>query len=425
MTRTLSDLLLPFLFAREADLLSTTDDGPALAVPVVPLFETIDDLAGSAAVLDAFLAHAWTRRSLALQRARQDSSELVQEVMIGYSDSNKDGGLIASLWGLHEAQRALAKTGQAHGVRVRFFHGRGGSTSRGAGPTHRFVKSLPGEALRFDLRVTEQGETIAQKYANPMTGTHHAEVLVANVFRSSVLSLGAPGRKTDEAEAVRATLERAMHRLSRTSLDAYRSLVERPGFVTFFREATPVDAIERSRIGSRPARRTGQHSLADLRAIPWVFSWGQARFHLSGWYGVGTALETLARDDHDAFQTLARHFLVWSPAHYALGNAATALMRGYAALVDDATLREDVLATILDERARALAMLETLYQGPLASRRPAVHAAVEARTPSLRLLHARQIELLRRHRRNPGNDALVDELLLTVNALAMGLGGTG
>jgi phosphoenolpyruvate carboxylase len=357
----------------------------------------------------------------------------VQEVMIGYSDSNKDGGLVASLWGLYDAQRTLAAVGRSHGVRVRFFHGRGGSTSRGAGPTHRFVKSLPGEALRFDLRVTEQGETIAQKYANPVTGTHHAELLVANVLRASTLALARPGPSAPTLDdETRTALERAMGRLARTSFEAYRSLVTRPGFVAFFREATPIDAIERSRIGSRPARRTGQRSLADLRAIPWVFSWAQSRFLLSGWFGVGSALEALGREDPAALALLGHHFLAWSPAHYALGNAASAIawsdpdvMRRYTALVGDTEAGQALLDVVLAERTRTEAALESLYQGPLSVRRPAVHAAIEARGPALRLLHERQIELLRHHRREPTNEVVLDELLLTVNALAMGLGGTG
>jgi phosphoenolpyruvate carboxylase len=432
MTRSLSDLLVVYLFAREVGLVHQAEDGPACPLPIVPLFETIDDLAQSAAVLDGFLEHPWTKRSLALQRSLRGEREPVQEVMIGYSDSNKDGGLVASLWGLYGAQRSLAAVGRTHGVRVRFFHGRGGSTSRGAGPTHRFVKSLPGDALRFDLRVTEQGETISQKYANPMTGAHHVEVLVANVLRSSALEQAPKPPVDGPTDAERIALERAMDILSRASLDAYQRLVGRDGFISFFREATPIDAIERSRIGSRPSRRTGQRSLQDLRAIPWVFSWGQARFHLSGWFGVGSALDALMREDAAGFAALEQHFIAWSPAHYALGNAATAVawtdpevMRQYCALVTDRALSDELLGVVLEERARTMAMLERLYQGSLAERRPGVHAAVVARTPALRVLHARQIELLRRHRRSTTDEALLNELLLTVNALAMGLGGTG
>jgi len=431
MTRSLSDLLVVYLFAREVGLVAATPDGPACLVPVVPLFETIEDLEGSPAVLAAFLATPWTRRSLAWQQHARGGDGPVQEVMVGYSDSNKDGGPLASLWGLHRAQRLLAAAGDDAGVRVRFFHGRGGSTSRGAGPTHRFVKSLPGEALRFDLRMTEQGETIAQKYANQATATHHAELLVANVVRASALAERRHGVDTSTTE--QPLLHRAMDALAASSFSAYRALVERPGFVEFFRAATPIDVIEQSRIGSRPSRRSGQKSLADLRAIPWVFSWGQARFHLSGWFGVGTALAALEADDGDAFAALRRHLLTWAPLHYALGNAATSVawadpawMARYASLVGDDAVRDGVLDIVRREHALTIAKLEVLYDGPLAERRPDVHTAITARRPLLDLLHERQIQLLRRARAPDASDpALLDELLLTVNALAMGLGGTG
>jgi phosphoenolpyruvate carboxylase len=428
MTRSLSDLLLVYLFAREVGLVAHTSEGPASLLPVVPLFETISDLEASPAILEAFLAEPWTRRSLALQAELRGEREPVQEVMIGYSDSNKDGGILASLWGLYRAQRALAEVGDRGGVRVRFFHGRGGSTSRGAGPTHRFVKSLPEDALRFDLRMTEQGETIAQKYANHATAVHHAELLVANVLRASVLARDG-GSAPEEAAA----LERDMSVLAERSFAAYRELVTREGFVRFFRQATPIDVIEQSRIGSRPARRTGQHTLADLRAIPWVFAWGQARFHLSGWYGVGTALAHLEQTSPEGFERVRRHLFTWAPVHYGLSNAATAVawadpevMVRYASLVEEPALREGILRAVLDEHARTHAMLERLYGGPLSERRPDVDEAIAARRPALHLLHDRQVALLQRYRagEHPDED-LLTQLLLTVNALAMGLGGTG
>ncbi|MBX3248580.1 MAG: phosphoenolpyruvate carboxylase [Myxococcales bacterium] len=442
MTRSLSDLLVVYLFAREVGLVALEPEGPACLLPVVPLFETISDLEASPEILAAFLDEPWTRRSLALQgRLRGDGDEPMQDVMIGYSDSNKDGGALASLWGLYRAQAALAEVGTRRGVRVRFFHGRGGTTSRGAGPTHRFVKSLPEGALRHDLRMTEQGETIAQKYANPSTAIHQAELLVANVFRASHLVEGVDPARAREAlgqpdDAERARLEAAMSTLAARGLAAYRALVEREGFVRFFREATPIDVIEQSRIGSRPSRRSGQQTLDDLRAIPWVFSWGQARFLLSGWYGAGTALEALAEESPEDFERFRHHLLTWAPLHYALSNTATSVawaspdvMRRYASLVRDPALREPLLGAILDEHARTHRMLERLYGGPLAERRPGVHAAVSAREAPLATLHERQVQLLERYRaaRASGDEApeLLTELLLTVNALAMGLGGTG
>lgn len=211
--------------------------------------------------------------------------------MLGYSDSNKDGGILASLWGLHQAETRLVQVGQKHGVEVEFFHGRGGTIGRGAGPTHVFLDALPWGSLRGRMRVTEQGEVIAQKYANRVTATYHLERLIAGTVRTSMLH-----RSGDVPFGSPHPLSSVWAEVVEQSLAAYRALVETDGFLTFFRQATPIDALEHSRIGSRPPRRTGQPSLADLRAIPWVFSWGQARFHLPGWYGVGSGLAWLRRE---------------------------------------------------------------------------------------------------------------------------------
>lgn len=428
MTRSTADLLAVYLFAREVGLLHETAAGPACPLAVVPLFETIEDLERSAAILAAFLDHPLTRRSLELQRQLKGERDLVQQVMIGYSDSNKDGGLVASLWALYRAQKAMAAVGRERGVRIRFFHGRGGTISRGAGPTHRFIKALPAGALGGDLRVTEQGEAIAQKFANRLTASYNLELYLAGVTRATVLERHAPGETH--------SLEPAMDGLAALSRAAYTDLIGSAGFLTFFRQATPIDALEESRIGSRPSRRTGQATLADLRAIPWVFSWSQARFFLSGWYGVGSALEHLHHNDPASFAALQQHFLGWAPLHYIFSNAATSVatadpevMGWYADLVEDAVLREALLGRILAEYQRTVAMLEQLYGGPLAERRPNIFSMIEARNPSLRILHRQQIELLGQWRalRSRGADdaPLLPRLLLTINAIASGLGSTG
>lgn len=429
MTRRVSDLLLIFLFAREAGLLVPTPAGPACPLPVVPLFETIEDLQASPGVLGAFLTHPVTRRSLTLLQG--DAPQPAQQVMIGYSDSNKDGGLLASLWGLYRAQETLTRVGDEHGVRLRFFHGRGGTISRGAGPTHRFLKAIPPRALRGDLRLTEQGEVIAQKYANPTSATFHLELLVAGTARVTLLEQARADR-----EPTSAVLPGALDRLAGWSRERYSALLAEDGFLDFFLGATPIDAIEENRIGSRPTRRTGRRTIADLRAIPWVFSWTQARFFLSGWYGVGTALERLASEDPAAFAALREHLYTWAPLHYALSNAATSValtdlevMRGYADLVEDPALRERFMATIEAELDRTRTHLEAVYGGPLSERRPNIHGLIELRREPLRQLHAQQIELLRRWRaaRQAQADAgaVLSPLLQTVNAIASGLGATG
>jgi len=426
MTRSLSDLLVVYLLARETGLTTQTDDGLVCRLPVVPLFETIDDLHNAPGILDDFLAHPMTQRSLAYQQTARDTRDPVQQVMIGYSDSNKDGGIVSSLWNLYRGQDALADVGRDRGVRVRFFHGRGGTISRGAGPTHRFINALPHSSLRGDLRLTEQGETIAQKYANRLNAAYHLELLLAG-------TTGATSRQRFTRKKEHA-LESTLDGMAKKSREAYQQLIHLDGFVPFFRKATPIDAIEASRIGSRPARRTGKQTIADLRAIPWVFSWSQARFYLSGWYGTGTALEGLLEEDPDAFDSVKQQNFIWSPLHYIISNVATSLataspeiMRQYAGLVQDDDLRDTVMTPIEDEYDRTRRMLERIYSGPLAEKRPNVQLFLDRRKNALRRLHDQQIDLLRqwRHDADSSDEKLLSKLLLTVNAIANGLGTTG
>ncbi len=426
MTRSLSDLLVVYLLAREVGLAKQSESGLVCQLPVVPLFETIDDLRAAPKILAAFLQHPVTQRSLAEQQKRLGLEQPVQQVMVGYSDSNKDGGIFASLWGLYRAQAALTEVGQTAGVRIRFFHGRGGTISRGSGPTHRFIHALPHGALGGDLRLTEQGETIAQKYANRLNAAYNLELLTAGVTGASL-------RHWHQAHETH-PLEAKMDALAEHSRQAYEALLHTEGFITFFRQATPIDAIEASRIGSRPARRTGQQTIADLRAIPWVFSWSQARFYLSGWYGVGTALEWLLTEDPSAFEMVREQNFVWSPLHYIISNAATSiatadpdLMRRYAALVADETIRERLMGLIEAEYQRTQTMLERIYDGPLSERRSKIHQQLALRQEGLRLLHEQQLELLQTWRAasDAEKEATVPQLLLTINAIASGLRTTG
>jgi phosphoenolpyruvate carboxylase len=426
MTRSLSDLLVVYLLARETGLTMHTEDGLVCKLPVVPLFETIDDLHNAPGILEDFLSHPVTEQSLSHLRRHHGLEQPVQQVMVGYSDSNKDGGIFTSLWNLYRAQDALTDIGRNHNVRIRFFHGRGGTISRGAGPTHRFINALPHSSLAGDLRLTEQGETIAQKYANRLNAAYNLELLIAG-------TTGATCRHQHTQNETH-PLEPKMDQLAEKSRQAYENLLSTDGFVTFFRQATPIDAIEASRIGSRPARRTGQQTIADLRAIPWVFSWGQARFYLSGWYGTGTALEWLRNAHPSTFETVKEQNFVWSPLHYILSNAATSLatadpeiMRAYAELVQDSGLRTRIMDQIEAEYDRTRQMLEHIYSGPLAEKRPSVQQALDLRQQGLKTLHRQQIELLRQWRKhsNDGEDDVLPKLLLTVNAIASGLGATG
>jgi phosphoenolpyruvate carboxylase len=430
MTRSVSDLLTVYLLAREVGLLEPGEESPYCPLPVVPLFETISDLQGASDIYDQFLTHPITRSSLVALQRRRGTKEPVGQVMIGYSDSNKDGGILASLVGLRQAQREISAAGAKHGVRVRFFHGRGGTISRGAGPTHRFIKALPDNTLAGDLRLTEQGETIAQKYAHEATAIYNLELFLAGSMRKSL-----EDRKHGHDEH---PLEGVLVDLAQRAQQQYTTLLQTEGFLTFFRQATPIDAIEQSRIGSRPSRRTGQQALTDLRAIPWVFAWGQARFYLSGWYGVGSALLDLQARDPDAYRQVNEQTKTWAPLHYLASNIATSLaatdwevMTAYAAMVEDAEIRDRFMSKIEEELKRTRSAVEAMYGGPLAEQRPNIHRMLELRREGLRMLHRQQITLLKRWRayrmmeEMKEAEALTPPLLLTVNAIASGLGTTG
>ena len=427
MTRSLSDLLVVFVLAREAGLMRMTEAGLVCALPVVPLFETVEDLEGSSDILRAFLEHPVARASLQKQARGAGPT---QQVMIGYSDSNKDKGIFASQWALQTGQRAMAEVGQSTGVKIRFFHGRGGTISRGAGPTNRFLEALPHGSLSGDVRVTEQGETIAQKYGNRATATYNLELLLAGVA-TNTLRGSRPAPSNDRLNAI-------CERLAQSSGDAYRALLQTEGFIPFFREATPIDALENARIGSRPARRTGQASLADLRAIPWVFSWNQSRFYLPGWFGLGSALTELQSESPAEFDFLRTSVKESKFLRYVFTNVETnlastdfALMRRYADLVEDEAIRERVFSIIADEWHKMNASIEAIFGGSLEARRPRMIKTLEVRARALGILHDQQLELLKQwraaHKMGEAQkaDELLPELLLSINAIASGLRTTG
>jgi phosphoenolpyruvate carboxylase len=424
MTRSVADLLAVYLLAREAGLLIQTPDGPACELPVVPLYETIKDLERSEAITDAFLAHPVTVRTLAHIQRRDGQAQRELVIMLGYSDSNKDGGILASHWRIHRAEKQLARLARERGARLTFFHGRGGTIGRGAGPTHVFLDALPDGSLMGRMRVTEQGEVISQKYANRITAAFHLERLLAGVARTSLLH--------EAVENPPHALEGRWSMVVQRSYEAYRGLVEGDGFLTFFRQATPIDAIEHARIGSRPARRTGKQTIEDLRAIPWVFSWSQARFHLPGWYGVGSALDWLRAEHPRDWLGLRGAIRDWPFIAYLIHNVGAALMmadpdimRQYASLVTDGALRQSTLDTLLAEYRLAEAAIDELLGGRAAERRPRLALAIRLRKVALGQLHDEQVALLARWRAAPDDEDLLQALLLTINAIALGQKMTG
>ncbi|MEO6054457.1 MAG: phosphoenolpyruvate carboxylase, partial [Chthoniobacterales bacterium] len=430
MTTEVSDLLIVYVLARDGGLCSLVKGQLACKLPVVPLFETIPDLQRAPSILKTFLAHPVTKSSLLLQKEKNRSSKRVeQQVMVGYSDSCKDAGIFASAWSLHCAQAALAETANEVGVDVCFFHGRGGTVSRGAGPTHRFLEALPLKSFDGHIRITEQGETIAQKYAHLDTAAYNLELLLAGVTATTLRQKSATGKGIPKAA------HSLMDKLSTASENAYRELLNEEGFVEFYREATPLDALEVSQIGSRPARRSGMSSLDDLRAIPWVFSWNQARFYLPGWYGVGTALASLSTTELKELHAWTKS---WPFLNYAMTNIESSiassdptLMKEYAGLVKNKKLRDRLFQRILDEYTKTRESFDRLYGSPMTERRPRLVKTLKLRADALRKLHLDQIGLLHQWRElkekgdSSNADALIPEITLSVNAIASGLRTTG
>jgi phosphoenolpyruvate carboxylase len=415
MTRSLSDLLLVYLFLREVGLL----DSP---IQVAPLLETIEDLERGSLILESFLKHP-----ISIQRRKKYGIE-VQEVMLGYSDSNKDGGILASRWNIYKAEQNLSETGQRCGAKLRFFHGRGGTISRGGGKIHRFLESMPSGSVSGQIKMTVQGETIANQFANLFNATYNLEMFISGTARQTILPL---------ATAVPQEAVEAMDQLVAFARQKFRDLLDHPHFIEFYRQATPIDVLEQSKIGSRPARRTGQNSLDDLRSIPWVFSWSQSRFNLTGWFGSGTAFNFLKEKHPKHYQNLALLTEKWPFLKYRLIqietnllNADSKIMQAFANLVSNDEVREELMQFIQSDYQKGLAEIEHLMKSPTEDRRQAQLENIKLRGKGLALLHDIQIEDVKTWRalKEAGNkdaDAVLGKLLLQVNAIAGGLKSTG
>jgi phosphoenolpyruvate carboxylase len=430
MTRNVSDLLVVYLLEREAGLMLKTANGLASQIPVVPLFETIDDLIQSPQILEDFLSHPVTQNSLKLQQQLTGAPEMLQQVMIGYSDSNKDGGIFASQWYLHKAQSNLVEVGRKFNVKIRFFHGKGGSISRGAGPTHWFLRALPPGSVNGDIRLTEQGETIERKYANKINALYNIELLTAGTLAATLMNKNVSGYTHDLTEE--------LNYLANESMTVYKKLTQMPGFIRFYEKATPIDAIEHSKIGSRPSRRTGTRSLSDLRAIPWVFSWSQCRFNITGWYGVGTTLEKMLENEPEKFERLRKAVLADPFIRYVLTNIDSSLassdeqiFRLYASLASDVPECDKITEILTCELTKTRKMIDVLLNKPLVTRRKNHYYSTLLRSETMDSLHRQQVTLLAKWRKliSEGNqsdaDKILFELLRCVNAIAGAIGFTG
>lgn len=430
MTRSANDLMAVYLLAREVGLTFMTEEGLVCKIPVVPLLETIEDLENGPEIMEAFLSHPITKRSLEYQRANTKNSELTQQIMVGYSDSNKDGGIMASQWGLYKAQTKLSAICRKFGVNSRFFHGKGGSISRGAGPTHWFIKGLPPHSVNGNMRLTEQGETINQKYANQFQATYNMEILLAGTSAKLLTD-----NKIEEDYKYPYT--DIIQKLATWSEEFYTQMIHEPHFLKFFTEATPIDVLEHSKIGSRPARRTGTRSLDDLRAIPWVFSWSQSRFNITSWFGIGSTLEKLMAEAPEDFEKLKEAIQVDPFVRYVFTNVDTALattdeeiMKMYASMVTDEEAKERMLDVYLSELKRTKEALGKLILRSSEERRKNHTYSTKLRSNAMNMLHERQVELIKKWRKQKADDAPEQDetlltILMTINAIASAMRSTG
>ncbi|WP_096671067.1 phosphoenolpyruvate carboxylase [Polaromonas sp. AET17H-212] len=428
-TETVSDLLEVLLLQKEVGLMhGTLDSAASNDLIVVPLFETIEDLRNAAPIMREFYALPGIARLVQRSGAEQD-------IMLGYSDSNKDGGIFTSNWELYRAEIALVELfdqlANSHNIQLRMFHGRGGTVGRGGGPSYQAILAQPPGTVRGQIRLTEQGEVIGSKYANPEIGRRNLETLVAATLEATLLQPTKP--------ATKAFLQ-AADQLSQASMAAYRALVyETPGFTEYFFSATPIREIAELNIGSRPASRKATQKIEDLRAIPWGFSWGQCRLTLPGWYGFGAAIAQFLEQGgtpasrKEALALLQKMYKQWpffrtllSNMDMVLAKSDLALASRYAELVGDARLRKKIFSAIEGEWHRTAEAL-TLITGDKQrlANNAALQRSIRHRFPYIDPLHHLQVELVRRYREGRADERVQRGIHISINGIAAGLRNTG
>ena len=417
MCKGVSDMLEVAILLKEVGLV---DPSGRSAINIVPLFETIGDLQASSRIMDRLL-------SMHDYRKLVDSRGAVQEVMLGYSDSNKDGGFVTSGWELYKAEIGLVDVFERHHVRLRLFHGRGGSVGRGGGPSYDAIIAQPGGAVNGQIRITEQGEIISSKYSNSEVGLDNLEVLAAATLEASLLQ---PRQHAPRAEDLQ-----AMEQLSAHAFKAYRSLVyETEGFADYFWASTVITEIASLNIGSRPASRKKTREIEDLRAIPWVFSWAQCRLMLPGWYGFGSAVEAwLKENPNSGMAFLNELYREWpffrtllSNMDMVLAKSSIAIASRYAELVPDAALRESIFERIRREWQGSIDMLLKITgQTRLLESNPFLERSIRNRFPYLDPLNHVQVELLKEHRAQNLDEQVLRGIQITINGISAGLRNSG
>ena len=424
MTQSVSDVLGAYQLAKVGGLFADTAGVESCTLPIVPLFETIEDLQRAPAIMRELLGVPLVKRSVRAQGG-------VQEVMIGYSDSNKDGGFLTSNWELYKAQIKLTRVGKEMGVPIAFFHGRGGSVSRGGAPTGRAIAAQPAGSIQGRMRITEQGEVVSFKYANRGTAQYQIELLAASVVEHTIKS------EREEALVPTAEFDEAMEALSGAAQAAYRKLVDHPDLLPYYQTASPLEEISFLNLGSRPARRFGARSLSDLRAIPWVFAWSQNRHFVPGWFGVGSGVLTFLQVRGERGTALMQRMfsdsrlfrLIVDEVEKTLSYVDLEMAREYAALVPEERVRAAVFPLIEEEYHRTVEAVLRISGGTaLAERFPRFRRKLARRLPILNQISRQQIELLRRFRESGGDksqEELLSALLLSINCIATGFGATG
>jgi len=421
MTHEPSDVLTVLWFFQQTDLFRRTTRGWWSGVHIVPLFEGIEDLRRSHETMAALYDHPVYRQHL---KARGN----FQQIQLGYSDSNKDGGFLTANWELYQAQRRLHAVAASRRIRLQFFHGRGGTIGRGGGPLHQAILAQPRGTLEGRIKITEQGEVVTAKYANPMIAMRNLELALSAVLEATFIEPKPPARL--------AAWEQAVETLSQAAWQRYRQTVyEDPDFVKYFEQATPIDAISEFRIGSRPARRSPSRRIEDLRAIPWVFSWIQSRHVLPSWFPFGTAVEQFCRQHHAGMSLLRQMYAQFSWFHVmveftqmSLGMADLRMASQYAALVRPRALGRRVFSAIEQEFARSRrAVLAITKQRELLDANYVLQNAIRLRNPYVDPISLLQVRFLRQRRHKPGRgrDGLSRALALTINGIAAGMRHTG
>jgi phosphoenolpyruvate carboxylase len=427
MTQGASDMLEVMVFAKEAGLFRREPDGSVVCtLQSVPLFETIDDLHAAPAIMKKLF-------ELPVYRKTVEAMGNLHEIMLGYSDSNKDGGMVTANWELRVALNELTRIAKDYGVKLKFFHGRGGALGRGGMPLNRSILAQPPHTIGGGIKITEQGEVLSSRYSMQGIAYRSLEQATSALIKAAYLSRHPSGEQAAEKE-----WEQILIGISQTAQTKYQDLIFRdPDFMTFFKESTPLPEIGELNIGSRPAKRKNSERFEDLRAIPWVFAWTQSRYLLPAWYAAGTAFENYIAGDESKLETLRKMYREYSffgslidNLQMALAKADLLIARKYAGMIKDETIRSRIFTLIEDEFDRTKKMILAITgQEDILDNVPVIQESIRLRNPYVDPLSYLQVQLLTELRelraRGEDNAELLREVLLTINGIAAGMRNTG